>query len=446
MAPPNGLTGYLAQKGRPTSPSEGSLEGQPVNTNKELVASRQAAAGLKLSVRDASRRQSRTSTYTNSNTAPLRTRPGADTDRETADMFDATMTTIETEEDDTISYDNNGDLNGAQRNGPNNFQQSVSYSTTATQPLRPATNQAFLENAYMERGGGLGQGIADLSALNVFANLGDVAPPNSTELSALQHLAQEGSLLGAMGGEASRYPNPLAANARLSKTQDRLQSQVQPSNTVPTSRSTVDSSNRMGARSGRFEGPVQQEPYNAEENNHGDDESLTSSMDVTPPRSDNQHLQSSLSATSKRPHEMEDLDYPFENLCHMSFDKLVNEPFSVNDKPQSKDPKAPLDADSLAEKLAQFKHKAQGEQLDLFSQMSLEEWEESGDWFLEQFGLLLINMKKARKDKRALGKQYEDHITKRQEQVQAVSEGLDAEMKAMRDVGRNLTRPRRKRK
>lgn len=125
-------------------------------------------------------------------------------------------------------------------------------------------------------------------------------------------------------------------------------------------------------------------------------------------------------------------DYDDVALKQMSFAELQNEPFDHD--PTREVPQSPAKppADNLGDRLKFYSGKDENIQAQFFAQMPVRDWEESGDWFLEQFGDIVRRMKEARQAKRNVVAQYETEISNREEIVRRKKESIDRKMSKLK--------------
>jgi len=93
---------------------------------------------------------------------------------------------------------------------------------------------------------------------------------------------------------------------------------------------------------------------------------------------------------------------------------------------------------SIEDKLTHYKDKDGLEQHQFFTQMSLQDWEMSGDWFLEQFGDVMRKVKEARKTRRDVVDTFEKEISAREEAVRGQINDVDQTLRDMKQDGQNL--------
>lgn len=112
-----------------------------------------------------------------------------------------------------------------------------------------------------------------------------------------------------------------------------------------------------------------------------------------------------------------DLDYNIEELYKKDFDALQKDPFDGPARGNNGSvPSNPADQ-SLEKRLATFAKLDPSQQSEFFSSLSLEEWEEAGDWFQERFSDVFKKLKEARKARRNLAAKFEKEISDRQQAV-----------------------------
>ncbi|KAJ8116776.1 hypothetical protein OPT61_g1868 [Boeremia exigua] len=127
-------------------------------------------------------------------------------------------------------------------------------------------------------------------------------------------------------------------------------------------------------------------------------------------------------------------DYDLETLSKMEYKQLTDESFDKD--PRGHKPVLPEDMReaSLAERL----HFVQREcdsvaQAEFFSALATDEWENAGDWFLDQFSEIIKKTRRARQNKRRAAQGFEREIETRHQHVakkQRLVEGAMAKMKA----------------
>jgi hypothetical protein len=144
--------------------------------------------------------------------------------------------------------------------------------------------------------------------------------------------------------------------------------------------------------------------------------------------------------------ESERLDYHPNELKNMSYHVLRAQSFDTD--PSSATPTTGktvgLTANELQRPLTDRIALAQDEethnQQAFFDSLSIEDWEEAGDWFLEQFGDIMRRMRGERKEKRKLAKELEDEVSKRHELVAGRKRNIEDAMGSMQSSGREVLR------
>ncbi|KAK2741533.1 hypothetical protein FQN55_008287 [Onygenales sp. PD_40] len=146
--------------------------------------------------------------------------------------------------------------------------------------------------------------------------------------------------------------------------------------------------------------------------------------------------------SSRRPITAISSDYPPNILETKSFADLRAESFDYNPAPpqpifQPQDPPLPL-----PEKLNRLKALTSDQRENFFTSLSLAEWEDSGDWLIEEFGVLLKKTKEARIERRKVAAVFEREIERRYEGVQAEGEGIGQRLEEMRTGGLGVLKGR----
>ncbi|MCJ1364810.1 hypothetical protein MMC16_003927 [Acarospora aff. strigata] len=181
---------------------------------------------------------------------------------------------------------------------------------------------------------------------------------------------------------------------------------------------------------------VQDDELIAPENNDTHENNDKPSTDSHPPPTlFPSHLPT---APTKRPLE---LDYEPPALHAMPYSDLATQPFDHN-------PRAPpsilpdhLSSAPLPSKLQHITTlPSPDDRSTFFSALTLTEWEESGDWFVERFGALVKRMKDARTERRRIAVELEEEVARREEVVRKSREGLQLEMEKMKRGGEDVLR------
>lgn len=142
-------------------------------------------------------------------------------------------------------------------------------------------------------------------------------------------------------------------------------------------------------------------------------------------------------AQKKRRHS---IDYDDAALKRMSFAELQNEPFDHDPTREVAQSPAKPPADNLNNRLKFFRSKDENVQAQFFTQMSVRDWEDSGDWFLEQFGNIVNKMKDARQSKRKMVESFEAEISNREEAVRYKKESIDRRLLKLKQDGDAMMR------
>ncbi|KAM0426172.1 hypothetical protein ACHAPT_008516 [Fusarium lateritium] len=134
-------------------------------------------------------------------------------------------------------------------------------------------------------------------------------------------------------------------------------------------------------------------------------------------------------------------EYDDVALRSMSFSTLQQQPFDFD--PSKEEQKGiGVNADNLAAKLDQFRHLGEKEQRELFSNMSIEDWETSGDWFVSEFTGFMQRLTEARRHKRRIIHEFEKEAADREEAVRLRTEAIDRKLCKMKQDGQRVVEDR----
>lgn len=133
-------------------------------------------------------------------------------------------------------------------------------------------------------------------------------------------------------------------------------------------------------------------------------------------------------------------DYDDAALQRMSFAELQNEPFDHDPTREVVQSPAKPSADNLDDRLGFYQSKDEIVQAQFFASMSVRDWEDSGDWFLGQFGNIIQKMREARQAKRRMVEDFENEVSAREEFVRHKKEGIDRRLSKLKQDGDAMMR------
>ncbi|KAK7426948.1 hypothetical protein QQZ08_006541 [Neonectria magnoliae] len=134
-------------------------------------------------------------------------------------------------------------------------------------------------------------------------------------------------------------------------------------------------------------------------------------------------------------------EYDDMALTSMTFTELQRQPFDFD---PSKEEEKPLstNADNLISRLNQFRHLGEREQQTLFSTMSIDDWEASGEWFVSEFAGFVQDLTEARRNKRRVVQEFEFEAASREEAVRLKTETIDRKLGKMKQDGQRVVEDR----
>jgi hypothetical protein len=131
-------------------------------------------------------------------------------------------------------------------------------------------------------------------------------------------------------------------------------------------------------------------------------------------------------------------DYNDAELNAMSYAELQKQDFDYDPQAAAMQQTTVPSGNSLEDKLAYYKEKDSLDQHQFFTQISIGEWEDAGDWFLDQFSSVVQKLKTARKEKRDMVAQFEKEINAREEAVRNKMEGIGRTLKELKQEGQSM--------
>lgn len=133
------------------------------------------------------------------------------------------------------------------------------------------------------------------------------------------------------------------------------------------------------------------------------------------------------------------VDYNDQELLSMAYADLKNESFD-HDPARSAVQRAntPSSGDTLVQKLSHYQNQDENSQHHFFTQLSVGEWDECGDWFLDRFGEMVGEIKSARREKRETVSQYENQISAREQVVRSRTEKIEQALTSLKHEGEGM--------
>jgi hypothetical protein len=128
------------------------------------------------------------------------------------------------------------------------------------------------------------------------------------------------------------------------------------------------------------------------------------------------------------------LDYEPQTLVKMTYNELQQESFDL-------DPNArPLPFDkqlrgSLDERLLMVRTLNNDDKARFFASIDLAQWEDAGDWFLDQFGEIVNKIRDARRERRKVAASFESEISRRHQNVESRKRNIEQVMVDMKSNG-----------
>ncbi|KAG9253196.1 extracellular mutant protein 11-domain-containing protein [Emericellopsis atlantica] len=133
-------------------------------------------------------------------------------------------------------------------------------------------------------------------------------------------------------------------------------------------------------------------------------------------------------------------DYDDKVLGSMSWADLQKEPFDQDPSQAAAHShgQGGSETDQLTKNLEQLKSKSDEDQRAFFCTTSMDDWEKSGDWFVDQFADLMKKLRDARRAKREMVSGFEKEAAQREEAVRQRSEAIDRKLAKMKQDGRRV--------
>lgn len=139
-------------------------------------------------------------------------------------------------------------------------------------------------------------------------------------------------------------------------------------------------------------------------------------------------------------------DYDDKALSGMNYAELRHQPFDFDPSTAMVRDATPDVIDRGSTKIEQFQHLGAAEQQKLFANMSMEEWEETGDWFVDKFTDIMQRLRANRKAKRETIERFENEASQREEMVRKQSDDVEQKLRKMKEDGLKVIGAKRRSK
>ena len=91
--------------------------------------------------------------------------------------------------------------------------------------------------------------------------------------------------------------------------------------------------------------------------------------------------------------------------------------------------------DDLTQKLFAASELDRRDQAKFFASLTIDDWEQAGDWFLDRFGDVMKRLKEARREKREAAKRFEDEVEHRHDVISKKRKLTDDALSEMKTSG-----------
>ena len=132
-------------------------------------------------------------------------------------------------------------------------------------------------------------------------------------------------------------------------------------------------------------------------------------------------------------------DYDTPALFELSYEQLQKEEFDHEPRGTNRVVSDDMQQRPLPERLVHIqKNFNPGDQHQFFRALPTREWEDAGDWFLDQFSKIINQARDARQNKRKLAREFEDEVEKRYRHVEKRQQNVETALEDMKAKGQGL--------
>ncbi|KAF2113254.1 extracellular mutant protein 11-domain-containing protein [Lophiotrema nucula] len=137
------------------------------------------------------------------------------------------------------------------------------------------------------------------------------------------------------------------------------------------------------------------------------------------------------------------VDYEAEELFAMDYAKLRQENFDTVPRGKPSVLSEGMQQKPLVERLEHVHRRLdKNDQAKFLGSLPTTEWEDAGDWFVEQFSSIIKRTKEARQTKRKLAIEFEEEVEKRHQYVAKKQSTVNGALQKMQSQGQGLIPPK----
>jgi hypothetical protein len=134
----------------------------------------------------------------------------------------------------------------------------------------------------------------------------------------------------------------------------------------------------------------------------------------------------------------DDLDYEPAQFSAISFSDLRNQSFDEDPKATGSVLSAQWTERPLKDQLMHASSLPPTLQRPFLNALSIHQWDEAGEWFVQQFTELVGKLSAARREKRKVAERFEDEVAERQKKVMRQDQRINSELQGMKLGGTSL--------
>ncbi|KFY25250.1 hypothetical protein V493_04742 [Pseudogymnoascus sp. VKM F-4281 (FW-2241)] len=147
-------------------------------------------------------------------------------------------------------------------------------------------------------------------------------------------------------------------------------------------------------------------------------------------------------ASKRQADDISNIDFDKDTLFNMPYQELENQPFD-EDPGRAKTAVSPFLTGlpiSLNARMELFKTKSAEERAEFLATLSLDEWEEAGDWLMHEFSSMMSKIGRARRERRKIAAEFEKKLAARDAEVRDKTDGVTVALKGLKNGGQDLLR------
>ncbi|KFY73159.1 hypothetical protein V499_06732 [Pseudogymnoascus sp. VKM F-103] len=143
--------------------------------------------------------------------------------------------------------------------------------------------------------------------------------------------------------------------------------------------------------------------------------------------------------SKRQAEDISNIDFDHKTLYEMSYADLEKQPFD-EDPNQAENSSLTGLSKPLDDRMKMFQNAPAENQAAFLATLSIDEWEDAGEWLMKQFGTVMGKVADARRERRKIAAEFEERLAARDAEVRNKIDGVEDALNFLKDGGNDLLR------